>query len=122
MGERQFAQCARAWPLWDKMVDGDGCDQVKSPFSCDVDHNLYGHFMARRRGRKEGGPFLQGATVDLQVLSSAEWRHWIGLVVSISAFGSEGRRFESTKGYTPDRDMCASLLVRVAPHCKPSPG
>ena len=49
-------------------------------------------------------------------------RHWIGLVVSISAFGSEGRRFESTKGYTPDRDMCASLLVRVAPHCKPSPG
>ena len=50
-----------------------------------------------------------------------EW-HWIGLVVSISAFGSEGRRFESTKGYTPDRDMCASLLVRVAPHCKPSPG
>ena len=52
MGERQFAQCARAWPLWDKMVDGDGCDQVKSPFSCDVDHNLYGHFMARRRGGK----------------------------------------------------------------------
>ena len=49
-------------------------------------------------------------------------RHWIGLVVSISAFGSEGRRFESTKGYTPDRDMCASLLVRVTPHCKPSPG
>ena len=43
-------------------------------------------------------------------------------MVSISAFGSEGRRFESTKGYTPDRDMCASLLVRVAPHCKPSPG
>ena len=49
-------------------------------------------------------------------------RHWIGLVVRTSAFHLEGRRFESMKGYTPDRDMCASLLVGVAPYCKPSPG
>ena len=34
-----------------------------------------------------------------------------GLVVSVSAFGTEGRGFESTKGYTPDSDMCANRLV-----------
>ena len=42
-----------------------GGDRVKSPFSCDVDHNLYGHFMARRRRKKEGDPDpMQSATVD----------------------------------------------------------
>ena len=30
-------------------------------------------------------------------------------MVSISAFGPEGRRFESTKGYTPDQNICARL-------------
>ena len=29
----------------------------------------------------------------------------------VVAFGPEGRRFESTKGYTPDRDMCARRQV-----------
>ena len=41
---------------------------MKSPFSCDVDHNLYGHFMARRRRKKEGDPDpMQSATVDAWV-------------------------------------------------------
>ena len=44
------------------------------------------------------GIVLQKATLD-------------GLVVSISAFGTEGRGFESTKGYTPDSDMCARRQV-----------
>ena len=34
-------------------------------------------------------------------------------MVRASAFHLEGRRFDSTKGYTPDRDMCASLLVSI---------
>ena len=29
-------------------------------------------------------------------------RLWIGLMVRVVAFGPEGRRFESTKGYIPD--------------------
>ena len=45
--EREFhITCERRHPNL-SMVDGD---RVKSPFSCDVDHNLYGHFMAPRRG------------------------------------------------------------------------
>ena len=46
---RKGTQCVWPWPppLGDEMAD----DRVKSPFSCDVDHNLYGHFMARRRRR-----------------------------------------------------------------------
>ena len=51
-------QCVWPPPLGDEMAD----DRVKSPFSCDVDHNLYGHFMARRRRR---GTLMQGGTVSM---------------------------------------------------------
>ena len=41
-----------------------------------------------------------------------------GLVVRVVAFGTEGRRFESTKGYTPDQ-TCRETTGEFAPHCKP---
>ena len=33
------------------------------------------------------------------------WAALDGLVVKSPAFGTEGRRFETMKGYTPDSDM-----------------
>ena len=42
-------------------------------------------------------------------------QHWIGLVVRVPALGTEGRGFDSTKGYTPDLVHVVSLLGGVAP-------
>ena len=41
-----------------------------------------------------------------------------GLVVRVVAFGTEGRRFESTKGFTPDQ-TCRETTGEFVPHCKP---
>ena len=49
------------------------------------------------------GPELECLLFYLCKCSSfTQKRLWIGLVVSIVAFGPEGWRFESTKGYIPD--------------------
>ena len=41
-----------------------------------------------------------------------------GLVVRVVAFGTEGRRFEYMKGYTPDQ-TCRETTGEFAPQCKP---
>ena len=51
-------------------------------------------------------------------LATTPKRHWIGLVVRTSIFHPDVRQFDSMKGYTPDGDMSASLLVGITPYCK----
>ena len=64
----QCSACGLLLLLGIRWWKSGGGDRVKSPFSCDVDHNLYGHFMARRRRKKEGDPDpMQSATVDAWV-------------------------------------------------------
>ena len=97
--------------------------------SCERSSNYVTYIIAKSCKRctlhvvVEGNPAaLQEAIYNMVDFICIGQRHWIGLVVRTSAFHPEGWWFESTKGYTPDRDMCASLLVGVAPYCKSSPG